>query len=125
MADGRMEPWFWIGVLIVIVIIIWAVPLRDNFGQDPSIRASVGWIAGPDYGYDPITQFAEQIDEMKEDLRSTAQRLGCHEICERDGKSCRECIQYGLQIAHQKWPLVGNPADEIGPLKEGYCKACV
>jgi len=115
----------WIIVLIIVILVVWFCMFqkRDYFGQDPSIRASVGWISGPNYGYDPITQFAEQIEEMKGDIRDTAKRLGCHEVCERDGKSCRECIQYGLQVAHNKWPLVGNPADQIGPLDTG-CTSC-
>lgn len=39
----------------------------ENFGQDASIRAQSGWIAGPKgmYGYDPIDQFAEQIEEQR------------------------------------------------------------
>jgi len=113
----RDKTWTLILVGVIIVILIWAFQSRDYFGQDPSVRASAGWIAGPNYGYDPITQFAEQIAEMKHDLRNTARRLGCHKVCQRDGEKCRECIQYGLQVAHHKWPLVGNPADQIGPLK--------
>lgn len=36
----------------------------ENFGQDPSSRVQAGWIAGPNYGYDPIDHFAEQIEAM-------------------------------------------------------------
>lgn len=105
----------WILVLIIVGIFIVCWRDRDYFGQDPSVRASAGWVAGPSYGYDPITQFARQIEEMKADIRHKARELGCHEVCEKDGKACRECIQYGLSVASHKWPLVGNPADHIGP----------
>ena len=39
---------------------------RDDYGQDASIRATTGWIAGPMYGYDPIDQFAEEIEVFKQ-----------------------------------------------------------
>lgn len=57
-------------VIIFIVITIITIYIannrnRDYYGQDASIRTSSGWIAGPNYGYDPITQFADQIEEMK------------------------------------------------------------
>lgn len=36
---------------------------KESYGQDPSIRASTGWLAGTGmYGYDPIQRFAEQIE---------------------------------------------------------------
>ncbi len=115
-------------VVAIVIFILWSgtARSRDYFGQDPSIRATAGWISGPKYGYDPITHFAEQIEEMKRENRIVAKSLGCHETCIKDGDACRECIQHGLKIAHHDWPLVGNPADEIGPsYKEGFCGACV
>ncbi len=54
-------------VLIVIFLNMQKCKCDESFGQDASIRASSGWLAGPKgvYGYDPIDQFARQIEEMK------------------------------------------------------------
>lgn len=63
-------------VAVVVLAIVFALVLvrcgtnckAESYGQDASIRASVGGLAGPTglYGYDPITVFANQIAEMKE-----------------------------------------------------------
>lgn len=56
--------------LVGLVILVWFLTNQncdEEYGQDASIRASVGWLAGPKglYGYDPIDQYAEQIAEVK------------------------------------------------------------
>lgn len=53
-------------IVVLVILVCYSIHHRDYYGQDASIRASVGWIAGPMYGYDPIGQFAKQIEEMKE-----------------------------------------------------------
>lgn len=62
-------------IIIVVVFIVIIASQRctfrctrpENFGQDASIRVQSGWLAGPKgmYGYDPIDEFAEQIEQMK------------------------------------------------------------
>ena len=56
-----------IGVVAAYLFIQYCACSAEKFGQDASIRASVGWIAGPKgmYGYDPIDHFAQQIAQMK------------------------------------------------------------
>jgi hypothetical protein len=39
---------------------------KEYYGQDASIRASAGWVAGRGmYGIDPVAEFAKEIEEMK------------------------------------------------------------
>jgi len=53
-------------VFIVVLIGVLCLPKIEKYGQDASIRASAGWVAGRGmYGYDPIQRYAEQIEEMK------------------------------------------------------------
>lgn len=66
---------------------------RDDYGQDASIRATTGWIAGPMYGYDPIDQFAEEIEVFKADFRKKADSIGCKEACLINQGECAKCFQ--------------------------------
>jgi len=44
---------------------------KEGYGQDASVRASAGWVAGNGmYGFDPIQQFADQIAQMRADHTS-------------------------------------------------------
>ena len=61
-------------LLFIFVLLLIAVYLfiscndcdSEGFGQDASIRTSAGWVAGRGmYGYDPIMEFAQQIEEAK------------------------------------------------------------
>lgn len=56
-----------VGVVILLVVACQRCSGSEYFGQDASIRAQSGWLAGPKgmYGYDPIDHFAKQIKEMK------------------------------------------------------------
>ena len=70
---------------------------RDNYGQDASIRVSSGWVAGPSYGEDPIVQFANQIDEMK-NFNDNAKKIGCGHVCNSYGynsgnEDCQRCLE--------------------------------
>jgi len=59
-------------ILIVGLVVVMCLPKIEKYGQDASIRASAGWVAGRGmYGYDPIQRYAEQIEEMKR-----AKRIG-------------------------------------------------
>jgi len=55
-------------VVVVVLLVLWVVKggCSEGYGQDASIRASAGWIAGPNYGFDPVQQFADQIQELRE-----------------------------------------------------------
>lgn len=96
-----------IGAVALIIFASQRCTLRCNsaegFGQDASIRASSGWLAGPKgiYGYDPIDQFAAQIEEMKARKRA-----------ERDG-----AFVVGLSESRN---LVSSPTGAIGPESEMY-----
>jgi hypothetical protein len=84
----------------------------EGFGQDASIRASSGGLAGPKgmYGYDPIDQFAAQIEEMKAAKQAA-----------RDG-----AFVMGLSRPRN---LVSSPTGDVGPehereaFREGYTHA--
>lgn len=88
-------------VLVALVLFAWyyrryslkcEMPkeLCENFGQDPSIRASAGWAAGRGmYGYDPVDEFAQQIEEQR--LEGEARRI-------REGRRVRfaeEKVEFG------------------------------
>lgn len=54
---------------ILIVVVVWlSFQSKECFGQDASIRASVGGLAGPAglYGFDPIDVFARQIEAERQ-----------------------------------------------------------
>lgn len=53
--------------LIALVLVLMSFQSKECFGQDASIRASVGGLAGPAglYGFDPIDIFAKQIEAEK------------------------------------------------------------
>jgi len=55
-------------VLFVIIVVLWIFKGRcsEGYGQDASIRAAAGWVAGPNYGFDPVQEFADQIAENRE-----------------------------------------------------------
>ena len=59
-----------LGVLVFILVfhLLKRRQHSEKFGQDASIRASVGGIAGPSglYGIDPIQQFANQLESLRE-----------------------------------------------------------
>jgi len=44
----------------------------EGYGQDASVRWTSGGVAGSGmYGYDPVTEFAEQIEQMRAAHRAT------------------------------------------------------
>lgn len=52
-------------IIVIIFCVVWSQRSSEKFGQDASVRTNAGWVAGPNYGYDPISKFAKEIDEMK------------------------------------------------------------
>ncbi len=89
---------FVIGVAVLLVFYFQRCNIackcsRDRFGQDPSIRANAGWIAGPMYGYDPIDKFADEIKEMKVEFRKKADSIGCGPACSVNEDECARCFQ--------------------------------
>ena len=66
---------------------------RDNYGQDASIRANSGWVAGPMYGYDPINKFADEIEESRMHFRHKVDQAGCRAACMgQDQDTCARCL---------------------------------
>ncbi len=65
---------------------------RDSFGQDASIRAGSGWVAGPMYGYDPIDKFAAEIEESKILFRRKVKEAGCVDACLINQDACSLCL---------------------------------
>ncbi len=66
---------------------------RDSYGQDASIRANAGWVAGPMYGYDPINKFAAEIAESKAEFRMKVNAVGCKNACMgKDQDECGRCL---------------------------------
>jgi hypothetical protein len=62
-------------LLFIILIILFFVFLlkgkcSEHYGQDASIRAAVGWAAGPNYGFDPVQIYANQIEENRKYIES-------------------------------------------------------
>ena len=118
-----------IGLIILLVFYFQKCTLscpcnnsHDNFGQDPSIRANAGWVAGPIYGYDPIDQFAEQIQEMKERLREKADKIGCGPACSINETECAKCFQQPpreplvigvMPTEEPENPIPGYPTNKI------------
>ena len=140
----------WLVVIIAIIVLIFYFSQRcrvrcqggkffnliDRFGQDASIRASAGWVSGPSYGYDPITQYAEQISEMYARQRAEAKAIGCDGICRRSGRLCQACFDknryklrgnvsdngetedFGLMMMTDYPNLEDSPTKDIGPLEK-------
>ncbi len=53
-------------IVVVIVFLFLKSTCKEFFGQDASLRVGAGSVAGTGmYGYDPIQQFQDQIDESK------------------------------------------------------------
>ncbi len=93
-------------ILVVIIILLFqrckftcSSLGNELFGQDPSIRASVGWLAGPHYGYDPIDHFAKQIYNLR---MSRASKYGCEDVCHTRNDHCEECIRDGMLSEYEK-----------------------
>jgi hypothetical protein len=55
-------------VVVVVLLVFWIIKggCSEGYGQDASIRASAGWIAGPNYGFDPVQQYADQIQALRD-----------------------------------------------------------
>lgn len=127
---------FWILIIAILVAVIYCLQTsssRDGYGQDASIRASAGWISGPSYGFDPVAEYAEQIEEDRLRRRHLAQKLGCKVICEHGSAGdCDQCIGGRIHLltnnksdANYKYKsMVGTPDANIGPSYEGFCKEC-
>jgi len=59
--------WVIIGLILVLVIVL--ISFRKiGEGFDPSLRVAAG-VGGPDYG-DPVGQFYNQIQEMRQQYRA-------------------------------------------------------
>ena len=98
---------------------------RDDYGQDASIRANSGWVAGPMYGYDPINKFAEEIEESKMGFRKKVQEAGCVDACSINQDVCALCLaDAGLSETGIETLVIGiMPLD--GPVnpRPGYKKS--
>lgn len=73
-------------VLCVILLLVFFGKCSENYGQDASIRAAVGWAAGPNYGFDPVQIYADQIEQN----RRYIQELRKSKENEREG-FCGSC----------------------------------
>ncbi len=100
-----------VGVVIFFIVVtqrcrVSCLCSSERFGQDASIRATSGWIAGPKnmYGYDPIDVFARQIAEMKARKRAEP----------RDSQDPR------LVMMTDYPNLEDSPTKDIGPIAESY-----
>jgi hypothetical protein len=69
-ADSKV----FIGFLIIAAFVIFFIFLKtrnsEHYGQDASIRAAAGWAAGPNYGFDPVQIYANQIEEDRKYVES-------------------------------------------------------
>lgn len=57
-------------ILLVILVgigifLVMKAYQKEEYGQDASIRVSAGGLAGPMYGIDPISRYAEQIEAVE------------------------------------------------------------
>lgn len=54
-------------IVVLVVVVLWMVLFKqENYGQDASIRAAAGWAAGPNYGFDPVQIYADQIEQNRQ-----------------------------------------------------------
>nr|QBK86302.1 MAG: hypothetical protein LCMAC102_00970 [Marseillevirus LCMAC102] len=109
----------------------------ERFGQDASIRASSGWLAGPKgvYGYDPIDQFARQIEEMKarkavdarRDLTSDDPRLVMMTDYPNLEDSPTKDIGPSFREGHYPFVLeeLQNSSEGFEYNKEKLCRSCM
>lgn len=55
-------------VVVIVVLVLWVVKGKcsEGFGQDASMRVAAGWVAGPDYGFDPVQEYADQLSVLRD-----------------------------------------------------------
>jgi len=66
--------WILLGIVLVVFVLVYVMknrsPYTEGYGQDPSNRVSVGWLAGPmygaDFGDDPVSEYARQLAQQKD-----------------------------------------------------------
>lgn len=77
--------------VVIVLLVLWVVKegcnKNEGYGQDASIRAAAGWVAGPNYGFDPVQQFADQIQALREQefQREARENYG-------NTKPCNSCM---------------------------------
>lgn len=54
-----------VGILAVAILAMWMYKMKYSEGFDPSTRMMGSGIAGPNYGFDPIQDYADQIAAAK------------------------------------------------------------
>lgn len=83
-------------LVVVLIFILQRNSCQEDYGQDASIRASTGWLAGPKglYGYDPIDHFADQIAAMEKRnvVSSPLEGVGPEEYTTGSQKKCGSCM---------------------------------
>lgn len=59
-------------IVIVVVLVVWLLKGKcsEGFGQDASMRVAAGWVAGPNYGFDPVQDYADQLEALREEERN-------------------------------------------------------
>lgn len=77
-------------VIVIVVLVVWLFKGKcsEGFGQDPSTRVASGWIAGPNYGFDPVQDYADQL-EM---LREKEQNKRKEHYSNVDSPKCNSCL---------------------------------
>jgi hypothetical protein len=62
-------------LIVVVVVVVWMILFnQENYGQDASIRAAAGWISGPNYGFDPVQIYADQIEQNRAYIQSLREK---------------------------------------------------
>lgn len=62
-------------LIVVVVLVAWMLLFnQENYGQDASIRAAAGWISGPNYGFDPVQIYADQIEQNRAYIQSLREK---------------------------------------------------
>jgi len=109
----------------------------EGYGQDASIRASSGWLAGSGmYGYDPITEFAEQIRMVNMHDNPQAQAIARQQLADMGIESSEiegfcdprptywDVNYYPRNFEYPQYPPIGNtiysgsafaPPNKAGP----------
>lgn len=81
--------------LILIGWILWNYTSKESYGQDTSVRINAGGLSGPNYGFNPFTNFQNATNSFIERQNQKLQQMGCGTECLSTLSSpqkCNECV---------------------------------
>lgn len=83
-------------IIIVVIFVLWLIKgsCFEGFGQDASMRVASGWLAGPDYGFDPVQEYADQLSVLRDQYQEQKKSREKYSNVGSSGSSqkCNSCL---------------------------------